>query len=47
MPRSELIKVRVEPDLKARLENAAKGERRSTSDLVRVLAEAWLTEHGY
>jgi hypothetical protein len=42
MGRTEMLKVMVDPDLKLRLQAAAQEERRSLSDLIRVVLEDWL-----
>jgi len=47
MVRSAPLGFRVEPDLKAALEKAAKDDDRSVSSLVERILKAWLTERGY
>jgi hypothetical protein len=45
--RALTIGIRVEPELKAALERAAKDDRRTVSSLVEGLLEDWLREKGY
>jgi hypothetical protein len=47
MVRTAPLGFRVEPDLKAALERAAKDDDRSVSSLVERILKGWLVERGY
>lgn len=47
MARTNPLGVRVEPEIKAALERAAKDDDRSVSGLVERILKAWLVEKGY
>jgi hypothetical protein len=41
------LRVRLPPELSKALARAAEGERRGTSDLVRLVLTDWLSDRGY
>jgi len=43
----QMIGVRLAEKVKAALEEAAKAERRTTSNMARIAIEDWLIEHGH
>jgi len=47
MARTNPLGVRVEPEIKAALERAAKADDRSVSSMVERILRAWLVEKGY
>lgn len=47
MARTASLGFRIEPSLKAALENAAVDDMRSTSSMVEKILTEWLREHGY
>ncbi|MFZ6762129.1 ribbon-helix-helix protein, CopG family [Pseudoroseomonas sp. WGS1072] len=47
MAKTHPLGFRVEPEIKAALEKAAKDDDRSVSSLVERILKAWLTEKGY
>jgi predicted transcriptional regulator len=47
MPRTASLGIRVEPDLKERLERAAKADRRTVAALIEKVMEEWLAANGY
>jgi hypothetical protein len=47
MVRTAPLGFRIEPEMKAALERAAKADDRSVSSLVERILKAWLIEHGH
>jgi len=47
MVRTNSLGIRVEPEIKAALEKAARDDDRSVSSLVERVLKAWLIERGY
>lgn len=47
MARTASLGIRVEPELKERLEQAAKADRRTVASLIEKIAEEWLAANGY
>ena len=47
MTRTHALSFRIDPEMKAALEQAAKADRRSISSLVIIILTDWLRERGY